>query len=250
MIKEVWSLDEGGGGWNPLFLRPFNDWELEEVNNLFMYLSRKRAQPSLEDEVVWVEEKNEHFSIKSMFKILESASSCYFPANIVWQPKIQPRICFFAWEATWGKASTLDRIQKRGTSLANRCFPCQIMEETIDHLLLHCGVTRVLWNILFSLFGVHWVFPRSVRQTLEGSRGSFVGKKRKEVWRAGPLCLFWTIWKARNKIAFEDAMLSIQKLKSSFVYFLWVETKLGIKEGPTTLVEFIVVGFKVILVFV
>ena len=29
---------------------------------------------------------------------------------------------------------------------------------------------------------------------------------------AGPLCLFWTIWKARNKFAFEDATLSIQKL--------------------------------------
>ena len=42
----------------------------------------------------------------------------------------------------------------------------------------------------------------------------FVGKKRKDVWRVEPLCLFWTIWKARNKIAFEDAMLSIQKLKS------------------------------------
>ena len=46
---------------------------------------------------------------------------------------------------------------------------------------------------------------------------------------------FWTIWKARNKIAFEDAMLSIQKLKSFFVYFLWAETKLCIIEDPTML---------------
>ena len=153
-------------------------------------------------------------------------------------PKIQSRICFFAWEAAWGNASTLDQIQKRGRPLANRCFLCKEKEETIDHLLLQCDVTRVLWDIFFSFFGVHWVLLNFVLQTLEGWRGSFVGKKRKDVWRAWPLCLFWTIWKARNKIAFEDATLSIHKLKSSFVYFLSVETTLCIKEGTTTLIEF------------
>ena len=128
--------------------------------------------------------------------------------------------------------------------MANRCFLCKGKEETIDHLLLHCGVIRVLWDI-FSFFGVHWVLPGSVLQTLEGLRGSFVGKKRKDVWRVGSLCIFWTIWKARNKIAFEDAMFSIQKLKSSFVYFLCAETTLCIKEGPTMLIEFIEwLGYK------
>ena len=51
------------------------------------------------------------------------------------------------------------------------------------------------------------------------------------MWSARPLRLFWTMWKERNKIAFEDATLFIQKLKSSFVYFLWAKTILCIKEG-------------------
>ena len=67
----------------------------------------------------------------------------------------------------------------------------------------------------------------------------YVGKKRKGVWRANPLSLFWMIWKARNKIVFEDDVLSIQRLKSSFIYFLWSETKLFIKDGPPSLVGFI-----------
>ena len=57
--------------------------------------------------------------------------------------------------------------------------------------------------------------------------------------RAGPLCLFWTIWKTRNKIAFEDVILSIRNLKASFMYLLWAEMKLCIQEGPTTLIGFI-----------
>ena len=46
-----------------------------------------------------------------------------------------------------------------------------------------------------------------------------MGKKRKVAWLLGPLCLFWVIWKARNSIAFEDGVLSIQKLKISFVIY-------------------------------
>ena len=47
-----------------------------------------------------------------------------------------------------------------------------------------------------------------------------MGKNRKVVWQASPLCLFWSIWKVRNRIAFEDSALSIQGLKASFVYLL------------------------------
>ncbi|RVW75334.1 Isoamylase 1, chloroplastic [Vitis vinifera] len=39
------------------------------------------------------------------------------------------------------------------------------------------------------------MLPASVRETLLGWDGSFVGKKRREVWRVGPLCIFWTVWK-------------------------------------------------------
>ena len=74
--------------------------------------------------------------------------------------------------------------------------------------------------VFLSFFGVSWVFPRSVKETLLGWRGSFVGKKRKVAWQLGPLCLFWVIWKARNSIAFEDCGLSIQRLKVSFMYLL------------------------------
>ena len=66
-----------------------------------------------------------------------------------------------------------------------------------------------------------------------------MGKKKKEVWRAGPLCIFWTVWKVRNSIAFEDDVLSIQRLKSLFVFLLSSKIKLFIKYGPSTLVDFI-----------
>ena len=38
-------------------------------------------------------------------------------------------------------------------------------EETIDHLLIHCAKTGVLWEMFFSLVGVSWVLPSSVKET-------------------------------------------------------------------------------------
>ena len=49
----------------------------------------------------------------------------------------------------------------------------------------------------------------------------------------------WTIWKERNKIAFDNEVLLIPKLKRNFVCFLWSEAKLCIKDDPLTLVGFI-----------
>ena len=51
----------------------------------------------------------------------------------------------------------------------------------INHLLLHCSRTRALWDLLFALFGVSWVMPFSVRDTLLSWNGYFLGKNRKKI---------------------------------------------------------------------
>ena len=179
------------------------------------------------------------FSVKSLFRALQPMSLASFPSKIIWNSCVQPKLSFFAWEASWGRVLTLDRLQKRGWALTNRCFLCQMCGELIDHLLLHCEKTREVWMLLLSFYGVSWVFPYLVKETFVGWRGSFVGKKRKVAWQLGPLCLLWVIWKARNTMTFEDGVLSIQRLKASFVYLLWSKTKLWIKDGPSTLIDFI-----------
>ena len=68
-----------------------------------------------------------------------------------------PKVGFFAWETIWGKALTLDKVQRRVWFLANKCFLYQNNEESIDHILVCCAKTRVLWLLLFVLFGVSWM---------------------------------------------------------------------------------------------
>ena len=57
--------------------------------------------------------------------------------------------------------------------MANHFFLCLAHEKSIDHILLHCGKARMLWELLFSLFRVCWVMQPTLKDTLLGGHGSF-----------------------------------------------------------------------------
>ncbi|RVX00794.1 hypothetical protein CK203_026384 [Vitis vinifera] len=159
-----------GGGWNPNFLRPLNDWEIVIGVRFLARLQDKVVEEGKEDKVCWVDTKSGTFSIKSLYASLEIRRKVQFPSSVVWNVWVPCKVCFFALEATWGKTLTLDQLQRRGWSLANCCFLCLSHEEFIDHILLHCDKARVLWELLFSLFRVFWVMQSTVRETLLGER--------------------------------------------------------------------------------
>ena len=116
---------------------------------------------------------------------------------------------------------------------------CGCEEETVNHILLHCTVVRVLWEIILALFGVLWVFPETVKEVLFSWKDPFVGKKRKKIWNSIPLYIFWTVWKKRNRLAFRGGVLDIQKLKNSFVCTLWSWARVFIGEESSSLLGFL-----------
>ena len=79
----------------------------------------------------------------------------------------------------------------------------------------------------------------SVRGLLLSGGGSFVGRKSKKAWKVAPLCLFWTIWRERNKRAFENCKSLDQTFKSSFLYLFWDWARLYIGNGSMSLLDFV-----------
>ena len=238
-IADIWDRDRGAGSWSPNFLRPLNDWEIEEVASLLHTLHEVSYCPSGEDKLLLKGDKEKGFSVRSMYKCFDSSPAFDFPYRLIWNPVAPTKIGVFAWEATWGKVLTLDQLKRRGMILVNRCFMCGEDEENIDHLLIHCKRAKLLWNLFLSIFGTSWVFPQTVIHTLLAWQGAAVGKKRKRIWLAAPLCIFWTLWRARNKLSFENEGTNDQKIKTIFVTNLWAWANVVREDKTNSVVEFI-----------
>ena len=98
---------------------------------------------------------------------------------------------------------------------------CEEKEGTIDHLLNHCKNAKMMWGLFLSIVEISWVFLQSILHTLLALQGAAVGKKHKKNWIAASLCLFWTLWHARNRLVFENEVSSAQRIKTNFVSNLW-----------------------------
>ena len=66
-----------------------------------------------------------------------------------------------------------------------------------------------------------------------------MGRKRKRIWTSIALCIFWTVWKERNRLAFRVGSLAIQKLKNSFVCNLWSWARVYLGEESSSLFGFL-----------
>ena len=57
-VVDIWGSTIEGGGWNPMFSRPFNDWKVEEVVRFLLTIQGKRIATNVEDTVLWKETKD------------------------------------------------------------------------------------------------------------------------------------------------------------------------------------------------
>ena len=165
-VADIWDSGDGAGGWSPTFLRSLNDWEIGEMVRFLQTLHDQNFRPTGEDMLLLKEAKAKSFSVKAMYKGYDITPAFDFPYRLIWNSVVPPKFGVFTWEAAWGKVLTMDNLKRRGMAVANRCFLCEEDEETINHLLIHCRSAKMLWDLLLSIGGFSWVFPRSVLHTL------------------------------------------------------------------------------------
>ena len=228
---DVWDW----GSWGSRFIRYFNDWELEEVDALFGRLHSYSIGLGTFDTIVWLETKDGDFSIWSFYSSLASRRVEPFLYDSV--EFLGPfRASFFAWEATWAKILTHDQLRGRGWKMPNRCYMCKAEEEIVDHLLLHYPKASTLWQLVCALFHIQWVMHSSIWGVLLNWNGVPIDKKRKKV---APLCIFGSVWRERNRGAFEDKECLDQSFESSFLYLFWDWVRVYMGDDMTSLIEFV-----------
>ena len=117
----------------------FHDWELDVVNNFFLKLSKFGRFREEEDKMVWKASKNEVFSVRSFYNALEEKGEVTFPSKIIWDSWAPTKVSFFSWEVIWDRILSIDQLKKRGWVLAGFRCTCKDADESVEHLLIHCG---------------------------------------------------------------------------------------------------------------
>ncbi|RVW96497.1 LINE-1 retrotransposable element ORF2 protein [Vitis vinifera] len=217
-VAEAWEEDEGGGSWGLRFNRHLNDWEVGEVESLLSKLHPLTIRRGVEDLFRWKENKNGTFSVKSFYSSFSRDAKPPFPARTIWTPWIPIRANFFVWDAAWSRLLTTDRLKRFGWSIPNS-------QNVMASNLLP------VWGAMGDAL--------LCEKNLLGWHGSFVGKKREKAWRAAPLCLMWTIWKERNRRAFDDMERNDQDIKSIFLYTFVNWARVYIEEHTLSLIDFV-----------
>jgi len=135
--------------------------------------------------------QEENFEVKTFYKALVCHEAASFPWKGIWRVKAPKRVEFFVWTAALGKILTHDNLRRRGIVVVEWCVMCKKHGESVDHLLLHCDVARVVWSFFYRLFGVEWVMPSSVLDLLTGW-GTVLGRGPGfRIWKQVPLCVLW-----------------------------------------------------------
>ena len=66
MVTDVCDLSGVEGGWSLVFVRDFNDWEMEEVKRPFQFLHRRKIRLYQEDQLLMKGAKGHNFSVRIM----------------------------------------------------------------------------------------------------------------------------------------------------------------------------------------
>ncbi|KAE8735747.1 THO complex subunit 1 [Hibiscus syriacus] len=182
-IAEFGSFEPSGWVWNVQTRRSLSDWELVQWMDLMsklkdIQLSESSLGPVLGSNTLW--------------------------SKGVWMGFAPPRVEAFLWQLAHQKVAVKAELVKRGLPLGADilCPLCKEKEESVQHLFISCVVWE-LWNKLASFWIVSLVLPQDPPILI--SWGEL--RVNSIIWKFILGVIFWSIWKVRNAMVFEDSPL-------------------------------------------
>ena len=106
------------GGWNLRFIRPFNDWEMEETRRLIDLISSKKKFYGERDRIFWLVDKKGQYTDRANYSLAGDDEHGLL-VDLIWNKCVPPKVSVLTWEVWWGKVLTMNQLKKRGFQLAS-----------------------------------------------------------------------------------------------------------------------------------
>jgi hypothetical protein len=189
--------------WNIEFRRQFNAAQLEEWERLLEILEQVTLVDG-RDEVVWLLEKSQKYTSKSVYRFMTSSGMIDTNMRAVWKSNVPLKVKIFVWMAAHDRIQCGVQLKKKQWTGPEKWLVCDT-PETTDHIIFQCPIAIFLWAFLRD--GLNWaVSPTSCdsmfRDVIRRHRGDQM--KLMLFICAGAM---WTIWKTRNDLVFNKKTL-------------------------------------------
>ncbi|KAK9985942.1 hypothetical protein SO802_030893 [Lithocarpus litseifolius] len=191
------------------------EWKVDVVRQNFLaqdveaILSIPLSVNGARDKIVWAENKNGRFSVRSAYKVAQAegldgeGAGCSSSSEIrkvwrfLWGMNLPNKIKHFAWKACRNILATKENLRRRNIVDNGLCVCCGSHTETVGHLFWFCDHAKEIWTSskLSTPFEVmpSWDFMEVMCQ-VQRWNDSFPGLVERTVM----IC--WGIWKNRNEI--------------------------------------------------
>lgn len=124
-----------------------------EFFNLLSILSSSRIWVSDEDSLMWWLDPSGSFSLKSFYVWNYQSDSCTVVNLAIQSSKALPWAISFLWTTGLGRIIIQDISRKKWRMIASACPLCLQAFEDVDHLLIHCPFSSVVWSFVLDRFG-------------------------------------------------------------------------------------------------
>lgn len=134
------------------------------------------------------------------------------PLKGAWKEKAPLKIHTFGWRVFLNKLPTKDQLTKRGILQGVQdkvCVFCCEENEDIHYLLLHCTITRKVWEVVDSWLGICSMVGSNSRANfnryISAPSKNLRNNKEGLVW----FSTCWRIWIIKNSILFQGRVFNL-----------------------------------------
>ncbi|KAL2903953.1 hypothetical protein RDABS01_002663 [Bienertia sinuspersici] len=207
----------------PEYVSDIIDGQSWNANKVWNWFKRDSAQRILstylpkeekEDEIIWCQEENGDYSVKSGYWYLQNQrkrgrnhTETKFWKRL-WKTPMSQRWRMFCWKLAHNALPTKENLSKRKITQNSSCVICGNVESA-SHLFLYCEVSKRIWS--GSSLGLN--IPESPRLEISTWFKNFFNYLTEEGSNPNPgwallIANLWAIWTHRNNVIFREAAVN------------------------------------------
>lgn len=191
------------------------NWPSEWVNkfNILTEIDVPNLIPNKCDGIVWVNCNGMEmdFAVKNVCRDLSNNGPKVIWWKLVWFSQCVPKLAFILWLVMNNILSTLNRLQRWGNYVVNRCCLCKNECEDLEHLFFKCEFSRRVWNKTKCMAKIHnelMEWNDIIQSFVNEHNGNNIDSVVKRLILAASV---YCLWNERNSRIFKDNSKSAYK---------------------------------------